>query len=130
MKKSHAGALVLACLSAPCLANTDCGNAQTQLEMNQCAAKEHEAADKELNAIYAAYRKSLDAKSKAALAKAQNAWIKFRDLSCAFETMGPIGGSIYPMESGLCLAQKTRARSEEIKKLSACEEGDLSCPGR
>ncbi|MDR3352067.1 MAG: lysozyme inhibitor LprI family protein [Zoogloeaceae bacterium] len=129
-KVARKGALVFVFLTNLCFADVDCGNAQTQLEMNECAVKEYEEVDKDLNAIYASFRTSLDSEHKNALKEAQNAWIKFRDLSCALETLGSIGGSIYQMELNICLAEKTRARINEIKKLSGCEEGDISCPSR
>lgn len=132
MKTSNVAksALIFVCLVGFTLAKADCGDPQTQLELNECAAEEYEAADKELNAVYSSYRKSLPAESKTMLKEAQSAWIKFRDLSCAFEASGSIGGSIYHMVLSSCLAEKTRIRTEEIKKLGACEEGDLTCAPR
>ncbi|MDR2153100.1 MAG: lysozyme inhibitor LprI family protein, partial [Helicobacteraceae bacterium] len=107
MKKACVNAVVLLCLSASCFADVNCKDPQTQLEMNQCAAEEFDAADKELNALYSSYRKSLDSKSKAALKEAQSAWIKFRDLDCAFETIGSLGGSMHNMIFSRCLIEKT-----------------------
>ncbi len=55
MKKFTLAGLVLL-VSASALAD-ECGNATTQLELNDCAAQQYQAADKKLNATYqAAYK--------------------------------------------------------------------------
>jgi uncharacterized protein YecT (DUF1311 family) len=46
----------------------------------------------------------------------QLAWIKFRDLACAFKSAGLEGGSDYAMQLNACLEQ-----------LASCAEGDPSC---
>jgi uncharacterized protein YecT (DUF1311 family) len=103
----------------------DCGNAITQMALNDCAAADYEAADKELNRVYAAYRKALvDEEDKKSLKAVQLAWLKYRDLSCDFETSPSKGGSIRPMNISICLAEKTRARTKELQ----CGEGDIACP--
>jgi hypothetical protein len=72
-------------------------------------------------------RFGLDETREKSLANAQNAWIKYRDLSCDFETSGAREGSVFQMVLSLCLTEKTRSRIEEIKKQRICEEGDVSC---
>lgn len=119
-------ALVLSVLSGSAWA--DCSAAATQSEMTQCAGQAYSAADKKLNIAYNEYRKRLSDAQKKQLAQAQLAWIKYRDLSCAFESSGVEGGSVYPMVRGYCLAGKTESRLKEIKALQDCQEGDLSCP--
>ena len=54
---------------------------QTQLEMNQEAAKNFKEADKELNSVYNQILKEYQADTKfiTNLKVAQRAWIKFRD---------------------------------------------------
>ena len=119
-------ALVLALLSASALA--DCNAPATQSEMTQCAGQAYPTADKKLNLAYNAYRARLSAEQKKKLTQAQLAWVKFRDLSCAFESSGAEGGSAYPMVRSGCLAAKTESRLKEIKALQECQEGDMSCP--
>ncbi|MDR0716582.1 MAG: lysozyme inhibitor LprI family protein [Azoarcus sp.] len=119
-------ALSLCFMGANVLAE-DCGVLEKQADMNRCHASEYKAADRTLNDVYASYRATLDETRKKSLANAQNAWIKYRDLSCDFETSGAKGGSVFQMALSICLTEKTRARIEEIKKLSVCEEGDVSC---
>lgn len=108
-----------------------CDNAQTQTELNTCTLAQYEASDKELNTVYNKYRAKLDNNQKTMLKDAQLAWIKYKELSCSFETYGLKGGSAYAMILNQCLAKKTQHRTEELRQLSVdCEEGDLSCPIR
>lgn len=118
--------VVMLLLSASAWA--DCGAPATQSEMTQCAGQAYSAADKKLNLAYNEYRARLSAEQKKKLAQAQLAWVKYRDLSCAFESSGAEGGSAYPMVRSGCLAAKTESRLKEIKGLQDCQEGDMSCP--
>ena len=61
-----------------------CANPQTQLEMNQCAGKEYQAADAVLNQVYQKLVAMLDDEQKAQLKEAENAWLKYRDAHCNF----------------------------------------------
>ncbi len=61
-----------------------CPNAQSQLEMNQCAGNAYKAADGELNQVYRKLVAMLDAEDKVQLKVAQTAWLKYRDANCEF----------------------------------------------
>lgn len=108
----------------------DCANAVTQGEMNQCAAQQYKAADKELNDLYKQITTRLkdDPKAKQLLVKAQRAWIDFRDAECEFSASGVEGGSVYPLIHTDCITAQTKARVEAFKIYLKCKEGDLSCP--
>ncbi|MCJ8205224.1 lysozyme inhibitor LprI family protein [Pseudomonas sp. RGM2987] len=108
----------------------DCTNAITQGEMNQCAAQQYKAADKELNDLYKQITTRLtdDPKAKQLLVKAQRAWIGFRDAECEFSASGVEGGSVYPLIYTDCMTAQTKARVEAFKTYLKCKEGDLSCP--
>lgn len=106
----------------------DCKNAATQSEMTQCAGESFKKADAQLNKTYNAYRARLNAGQQAKLKAAQLAWIKYRDLSCEFESSGAEGGSAYAMVRAGCFTDKTTTRLTELQELSVCQEGDLSCP--
>jgi uncharacterized protein YecT (DUF1311 family) len=106
----------------------DCGNLKTQLDMNQCAAAQFQEVDKELNKVYTAYRHRLDEFQKSQFRDVELAWVKYRDLSCAYQSSGVAGGSVHPLILQTCLAEKTRLRLNEITFLANCKEGDLSCP--
>ncbi|MBJ2348673.1 MULTISPECIES: lysozyme inhibitor LprI family protein [Pseudomonas] len=107
-----------------------CANATTQGDMNQCAAQENKAADKELNSLYKQITARLmdNAHAKQLLVKAQRAWIEFRDAECSFSASGVEGGSVYPMIHDECITNLTKARVEALKTYLKCKEGDLSCP--
>ncbi|MFK0735156.1 MAG: lysozyme inhibitor LprI family protein [Gloeotrichia echinulata HAB0833] len=66
----------------------NCNNAQTQLEINQCALFSYQNADKKLNRVYQQFLPKLDKYRKQKLINAQQTWIKFRDASCEFERSG------------------------------------------
>lgn len=106
----------------------DCGKAVTQAEMNGCAAQDLNEADAELNRTYIAYRAKLRPAQQNQIRDVQLAWIKYRDLSCRFESSSVAGGSAAGMALQTCLADKTRQRAQELKALSGCPEGDLACP--
>lgn len=109
----------------------DCDNAMTQSEMNFCASKDYETADKELNAVY---RNTMAAMKKTdtdlgeinesyvgaveALKKAQRAWIDYRDGQCELAGFEARGGSMEPMLVSGCLADLTKKRTEELKGLT------------
>lgn len=108
----------------------DCDNATDQATMNQCAAQQNKAADKELNALYRQITERLKdhPDSKKLLVGAQRAWIGFRDAECKFSASGVEGGSVYPLIYSNCITDLTKARVEAFKIYLKCQEGDLSCP--
>ncbi len=124
-----AAAALLAVLTGPqawAQADIDCENAQTQFEMNMCAAQDYQAADDELNAIWKEARAradELDAQfdkemqgAAAALIGAQRAWINYRDSNCELAGWEAHGGSMEPMVISACLAEMTRARTRELRE--------------
>ena len=90
----------------------DCKNAMVQHDMNICADRDYQAADKKLNAVYA--KVSADEEGKDKLKTAQRAWIVFRDAECTFETAESEGGSIHPLEYSMCLTALTKARTKQL----------------
>ncbi|MET0775989.1 MAG: lysozyme inhibitor LprI family protein [Pseudomonas mandelii] len=107
-----------------------CDNATDQATMNQCAAQQHKAADKELNALYQQITQRLKSNpdSKKLLLGAQRSWIAFRDAECKFASAGVEGGSVYPLIYSNCVTELTKARVETFKNYLKCQEGDMSCP--
>jgi uncharacterized protein YecT (DUF1311 family) len=106
----------------------DCNKAVTQAEMNGCVAQDLNQADAELNQTYVAYRAKLRPAQQNQIRDVQLAWLKYRDLSCRFESSSIAGGSAARMALQTCLAEKTRQRANELKTLAGCPEGDLACP--
>ena len=95
-----------------------CDNAQTTVEMRDCAGKEYKKADAELNSVYKQLMSKLtDEGHKALLKTAQQAWIKYRDANCEFEAYLNRGGTIYPLVYTGCLSTMTTARTKELREL-------------
>lgn len=120
--------LVLAVLSLPAGAQEmDCANTMVQMELNQCAYQDWEAADAELNAAYTQAMTLLqgwdenlpkDERGGAVLLKeAQRAWITFRDKACAAEGYGVKGGSAEPLVIYGCMRLLTQERTAHLTTL-------------
>lgn len=123
--------IVLTCaallLSSQALAD-DCASANTQIEMNACAAGQYKAADARLNDTWRNALRRAEPTQQELLKKAQNAWITLRDADCALISSGTEGGSAQSMIFSQCLTDKTNEREAFLASLLQCEEGDLSCP--
>ena len=109
----YASAAMLLFAAAPAQA-ADCDNAGTQIELDRCAMQEYQAADDQLNNVYT--QVMAQAADKEALRQSERDWIKFRDSSCEQETADSEGGSMHPMLVSQCMAEKTRARTRELRK--------------
>ena len=96
---------VAALLASGAALADECSNANTQTEMNQCAAAQFQAADKKLNDTWQQALQRAAGKQQTLLKQAQQAWIALRDADCAFLASGAEGAS-----------------------LLQCEDGDQSCP--
>jgi uncharacterized protein YecT (DUF1311 family) len=96
---------------------SDCQKAVTQAQLNQCAAINAKTADQKLNDAYkkvlAIYKGKPQAKL---LVAAEEAWIKYRDASCAFSRSRVEGGSIMPMVYLNCLERLTKERTQELER--------------
>jgi uncharacterized protein YecT (DUF1311 family) len=115
--------------NAPLYPVKDCSQLTTQMELNQCAGANDQAADAALNKVYQqVMADQTDAAAKARLTDAERAWIAYRDKECAFE-VGPQqdGGSIWPMEMSNCLEAVTAARLSALTKLRSCTAGVSAC---
>lgn len=93
----------------------NCKNPQTQAEMNACAGLSYQAADRRLNQVYQRLLPKLTSSRRQKLITAQQAWIKFRDSSCAFERSEVEGGTMEPMIYSGCLAETTRQRTAQLE---------------
>ena len=115
------------CATGPALAEIDCANAGTTVELNFCADKDYQAADKALNAAYAdavAYNRTREmdkpsdkTKLEAAMRNAQRAWVAYRDSDCkdlvALEWSGGTGATSAILG---CMTEKTIQRTKELKE--------------
>ncbi len=93
----------------------NCQKALTQQEMNQCAALSAKDADRRLNQVYQQLRKNRGTQLDAQLVTAEEAWIKYRDASCAYSRSRFEGGSIMPMVYSNCIARLTNQRTQELE---------------
>lgn len=93
----------------------DCDNPRYQLEMNQCAYLDYQRADEALNQTYRELMKTLSDARQEKLIAAERAWIRFRDLTCDFESSLYEGGSIQPLIQYSCLAELTDAQTLRLE---------------
>jgi uncharacterized protein YecT (DUF1311 family) len=113
---------IMACIAVPATSR-----AQSQAEMNQQALAEYREADQRLNAVYRDLMAKVSPAGQAKLREAQRAWLRFRDLECAFATAGTADGSVHPMILSGCLAGLTVERIGHLEAQLNCQEGNLSC---
>ena len=103
----------------PLYEKKDCTQLSTQLDLNQCACGNRDAADKTLNDTYArvvAIMPNQNAKIK--LRNAQRVWIKKRDQVC----LSKVGsrkdsGTIWELDMCSCLEKITADRIIELNKM-------------
>jgi uncharacterized protein YecT (DUF1311 family) len=95
-----------------------CANATTTVEIDECVGKEYKKVDAELNRVYKQLMAKLeDEGAKTALKTAQQAWLKYRDLNCEFESYENKGGTIYPIVYTGCLSAMTTTRTKELREM-------------
>ncbi len=88
----------------------------TQIDLNACAYEVFKKQDRALNALYGELMKSTAAGAPKALQASQRAWLQFRDLECLYEAPDT-GGSIVPMLKADCLAELTRERIADLRRV-------------
>ncbi len=112
----------------------DCSKAEAQTDLNICAARDFDTADKALNAQYKKTRAAMvaidadldnDMKgAEKALLKAQRAWVDYRDGECEAAGFQARGGSMEPMLVSGCKADLSKKRTKELKELADGIGGD------
>jgi uncharacterized protein YecT (DUF1311 family) len=98
-------------------AATDCRDPQDQTSMNICADQDRAAADRALNAAYAALLARTDKANVPKLRAAERAWVAYRDAECGFETAGSVGGTIHPLEYSGCVEVLTKAQTARLQQV-------------
>ena len=105
----------------------DCAKASSTVEMNFCADKDFQAADKSLNEAYAAalasiktrdLEKPYDAKSfETAMRASQRAWLAYRDADCKDLVPQEWSGGSGTTSAVLgCMTEKTMQRTKDLKE--------------
>ncbi len=112
---------LLGAATAPGLTQDDsqqanCANPVTTLDMGLCSGQKAEAADRKLNHVYQQLRQKLSGQQRQGLTSAQQAWIKFRDATCAYESSRFDGGTFAPVARASCLARVTQQRIQDLEK--------------
>ena len=115
-------------------AKLDCANTSVQSDLNMCAERAFENADKALNIQYKKARAAMvaiDANlsgelkgAEKALLKAQRAWVDYRDGECESEGFPMRGGSAEPMVVAGCKETLTKLRTKELKSIADGLEAD------
>lgn len=94
----------------------ECKSPQTQAAINTCASLSAEAADQQLNQVYQQLRLNLKGSQREKLlTDAELAWIRFRDINCAFEKSSYEGGSIAPSVYYSCIEEMTKQRTQKLE---------------
>jgi uncharacterized protein YecT (DUF1311 family) len=133
------GALVLTAglfvLGSPPAQATDCSSQDLKMrELTECADQRLKRADADLNTVYAAVQKKIEAADRKRLRDAERAWITFRDAECLYriggEDYGDQGGTLWPMLELQCRADLTEARVKDLREELKCPSFDLSCPAK
>jgi len=109
---------VMSGLAEPQKTRNPCPNAQTTVEMRDCAGREYKDADDELNRVYRQLMAKFgnDEGHKTALKTAQQAWIKYRDTHCDFASYLNRGGTIEPVVRYNCMSSMTVSRMKELRE--------------
>jgi uncharacterized protein YecT (DUF1311 family) len=121
-------ALLAICLASPAVRAEDYCDSANQGDMNMCAGRKFEEANKAMNVRYATLMKRIDPEAQTKLRQAQKAWMSYRQKICLFETSGL--GSVRPTIFAGCLTNQTNDHVKYLDYQLTCEEGDLSCQGR
>ena len=92
-----------------------CNRPSSTVEEADCFAKASDAADKELNGVYALVRSVLSPDERNDLLAAQRAWLKYRDLTCTAEYKLYGRGTGGPVTQMACLAAITHERVATLR---------------
>lgn len=95
--------------------SVNCDSPQTTTEMNVCAGREYQVADRQLNSVYQSLRSRLRVQQQKRMTNAQLAWINFRDATCAYERGQFEGGTLAGPTGTYCLARITQQRTKELQ---------------
>lgn len=110
-------ALPLTCISisSSMAQEVDCANARTQQAMNLCARQGFEASDTRLNQTYQQLLSRLRGEPRRLLATAQQAWVGYRNATCAYKYDGYSAGTIASTMYSNCLRQVTERRIKDLE---------------
>lgn len=115
LKQAYKDRIEVLGFAAECATGSD---AMTQMDMNSCESIAFDNSDAELAALY---RKLLaqpevrsDKEAAAILKVSQDAWLKFRDAQCEWESVDSRGGTIHSMIVSGCARILTNERVKQL----------------
>jgi uncharacterized protein YecT (DUF1311 family) len=109
--------LIISHSAAWSLSDQECDYAGNQSQMNACAERDFETADRELNLTYKQLMSSIPETKKKELQKEQRSWLKTRDPKCREEANDEAeGGSMWAMLYQSCRATATQSRIKILKQ--------------
>ncbi|MEC4986219.1 MAG: lysozyme inhibitor LprI family protein [Oscillatoria sp. PMC 1068.18] len=95
----------------------NCADAQTQQQINNCAATEAQTADEKLNQLYQQLQAELKGSSQEKhLISAQQKWLQFRDADCEYARKQYEGGTFEPAAYSFCLNRLTNQRITDLQE--------------
>ncbi|SHI38065.1 lysozyme inhibitor LprI family protein [Wenxinia saemankumensis] len=105
--------------AAPAAAqDVDCARDQTQMALNICAQRDWQAADDELNRLWAILKPRADAGGWGQrLLEEQRTWLRARDAQCEGERDRYAGGSMAPLVYWTCMEQTTLRRNDDLRRM-------------
>lgn len=89
-----------------------------QREMNECISRSYAESDARLKVLYRYFMKALN--DPGSLKKAQVAWLRYRDLQCAFEVPPSWQGSGVQFSRDICIIGLTEQRIAELERIEPC----------
>ncbi len=95
----------------------DCEKATTQREIEECSRAEFENASRALETAYNGYLASLTGRECDLLGKAQEAWLRYREVNCEASAAVYAGGSLAGTELVACKERLTQERLAELKRI-------------
>ncbi len=103
----------------------DCNNANTQIDMNQCAARAATTAEQKLGRLMTSLAAQMPAENWKKLNTLNKKWLDLRNEECQFEAdFYAEGGSMNPMLVSSCVETQTKERIERLKAYLCGIEAD------
>jgi uncharacterized protein YecT (DUF1311 family) len=126
IKCSPTLSILIATATTFCMTNamaTQCPKAINPNEMGACYYKGMTDAQKKLNIAYKRYIATLDEqKDKDLTQKAQNAWVKFRDMDCSVIVPENERYGVGYYQWASCMKTRATHRAQELNELTSCRD--------
>lgn len=92
-----------------------CNRNGSQVELNACANRDYQSADKEINEVYKNLLSQLSLNERVALRKDQRKWLKELELECQADAEEYSGGSYWSFAFYKCKAIQTEGRTRVLQ---------------